>query len=100
MLDLFKHLCYNYNVKKERDDIMNKMEILKNAFEQIGYRTELEYDEDDKKYFLEIIDDSDDPNGFYFNQDGEPLINGDRYWYSLDAYYKELDELPDPEEDF
>ena len=83
---------------------MNKMEILKNAFEQIGYRTELEYDEDDKKYFLEIIDNNDDPNGFYFNQDGEPLINciinRHFYWYSLDEYYKELDELPDPEEDF
>ena len=71
---------------------MNKMEILKNTFEQIGYRTELEYDEDDKTYSLEIVDDDLHPSIFHFDQNYEPIVFTGDYLFSLDKFYKELDE--------
>lgn len=83
---------------------MNKMEILKNAFEKIGYRTELEYDEDDERYILEIVDDDLEPSVFNFDKNYEPMIWTGGYglhgeWLSLDEYYKELDKYSE-EEDF
>lgn len=77
---------------------MNKMEILKNVFEKIGYRTELEYDEDDKEYSLEIVDDDLRPSMFYFDQNYEPIIYCG-HSYSLDEFYKTLDRYAEEEEE-
>ena len=79
---------------------MNKMEILKNAFEEIGYKTHLWYYKESEIYYLEIlgtIDGDGDTYEFCFNKNYEPVIwtgehtlNGK--WLTLDQNYQRLEE--------
>lgn len=79
---------------------MNKMEILKNAFEQIGYKTDLWYHEENKIYYLDILGtrDGDGYNyTFCFNPNYEPVQWIDNYhhqgqWLTLEENYKRLEE--------
>ena len=79
---------------------MNKMEILKNAFEKIGYKTNLWYHKKNEIYYLEIlgtVDSDGDTYEFCFNKNYEPVIwtggctlNGE--WLTLDQNYQKLEE--------
>lgn len=79
---------------------MNKMEILKNAFEEIGYKTDLWYHKENKIYYLDILGTNDgdgDPFEFCFNQDYEPVIWTGEYslngkWLTLEQNYQRLEE--------
>ena len=85
---------------------MNKMEILKNAFEEIGYKTNLWYHKENEIYYLDILGTNNrdgEPLEFCFNQDYEPVIwaNGygfDGEWLTLEQNYQKLEE--EKEEDF
>ena len=69
---------------------MNKMEILKNAFEEIGYKTDLWYHKENEIYHLEILGTTDsdgDTYEFCFNKNYEPVIWTGRKWLTLDQNY-------------
>lgn len=73
---------------------MNKMEILKNAFEEIGYKTDLCYHKENKIYYLEIlgtVDSDGDTYEFCFNKNCEPVIWTGK-WLTLDQNYQKLEE--------
>lgn len=54
---------------------MNKMEILKNAFEQIGFKTKVEPYYDEYILYIEGTQDGDgDYYDFTFNKDFEPTL--------------------------
>lgn len=79
---------------------MNKMEILKNAFEEIGYKTNLSYYKKNEIYYLEILGTTDgdgDTYEFCFNKNYEPVEwtggytpNGE--WLTLEQNYQRLEE--------
>ena len=79
---------------------MNKMEILKNAFEEIGYKTDLWYHKKNEIYYLEILGTTDsdgDTYEFCFNKNYEPVEWVNNYslqgkWLTLDENYKKLEE--------
>lgn len=78
---------------------MNKIEILKNAFEEIGYKTDLWYRKKNKIYYLDILGTDDgegNPLEFCFNQDCEPVVwtgghtlNGE--WLTLEQNYQNFE---------
>lgn len=76
---------------------MNKMEILKNTFESIGYKTHLYLNEDIDIYFLEILGIFCEGDGclyeFTFNLQGEPVGYEDDEFRTLQEHYKYLETL-------
>lgn len=82
---------------------MKKMEILKNAFESIGYKTKTSYNKDWDIYYLciEGTFDGDASNySFCFNKDMEPIEydDNDNEFRTLQEHYKHLETLYDNEE--
>lgn len=80
---------------------MNKMEILKNAFEQIGFKTKVEPYYEDYVLYIEGTHDGDGYKyHFTFNQNFEPTLFD---WDTqdnilLNDYYKKIEESVDNEE--
>ena len=75
---------------------MNKLEILKKAFEEIGYKTDLWYHKENKIYYLDILGTDDGDGGdleFCFNQNYEPVIwAGNGKWLTLEQNYQGFEE--------
>ena len=73
---------------------MNKMEILKNAFEQIGFKTEVEPCDENYILYIEGTHDGDgNEYEFTFNQNFEPTLFD---WHTqdnilLNDYYKKIE---------
>lgn len=81
---------------------MKKMEILKNAFESIGYKTNLYLNEDIDIYYLEILDIYDGDGCLYeftFNLQGEPVGYADDEFRTLQEHYKYLETLYEKNEE-
>ena len=80
---------------------MNKMEILKNAFEQIGFKTKVEPYYEDYILYIEGTHDGDGYKyQFTFNQNFEPTLFD---WdiqdnILLNDYYKKIEKSIDIEE--
>ena len=81
---------------------MNKMEILKNTFESIGYKTCLCLNEDIDIYFLKILGTCDSdayPYEFTLNLLGEPVEYENDEFRTLQEHNKYLETLYERKEE-